>query len=68
MGMPIFYKWDGVGLSLISGSKLITNGATDIEAFSIHDQQYIAVANFINDQNEHHLDSEVYIYNLDSGR
>lgn len=64
--MPIFYKWDGVGLSLVRSSRLITQGAKDIEAFSIHDQQYIAVANYRDDQGVHHLDSEIYLYSLDT--
>lgn len=68
MGAPIFYRWDGIGLSLVSGDKLVTYGAKDVEAFSIHNQNYVAVANYINDQKNHHLDSEVYVYNLHSGR
>ena len=68
MGRPIFYKWDGIGLSLVSSSRLITHGARDIEAFSIHEQQYIAVANYKNDQKSHHLDSEVYLYNIEGER
>ncbi|XP_012553483.3 uncharacterized protein LOC101236068 [Hydra vulgaris] len=65
---PTFYKWDGVGLSLTPGENLFTAGALDIEAFTIHNIQYIAVANFINDQSINHLDSEVYIYNLFTSR
>ena len=68
MAQPIFYKWDGVGLSLVSGDNLITKGAVDLEEFSIHNRQYIAVANFINDNKLHHVDSEIYIYNLDASR
>ena len=68
MGEPVFYKWDGVGLSVVTGENLVTYGAVDIEPFTIHNQQYVAVANYVNDQDVHHLDSEVYMYNVLSGR
>lgn len=63
-GTPIFYEWTGVGLSVVGSEDLQTSGAEDLESFHIHDTAYVAVANHINDQGEHHLDSEVYIFDL----
>ena len=65
MSKPLFYRWDGVGLSLARSENLITYGAEDVEVFDIHNNAYIAVANYVNDQNLHHIDSEIYFYNLD---
>lgn len=68
MSEPLFYRWDGVGLSVVRSDNLVTYGAKDLEAFQIHNNAYVAVANYINDQKSHHLDSEVYFYNLDKKR
>jgi len=61
---PKFYRWDGIGLALVSGEKLVTYNAKDIQPFTIHNQQYIAVANHNNDLNSYHIDSEIYVYNV----
>ncbi|MEO0688568.1 MAG: hypothetical protein AAFY76_26765 [Cyanobacteria bacterium J06649_11] len=51
-------------MSVVGSEDLQTNGAEDLESFHIHDTAYVAVANHINDQGEHHLDSEVYTFDL----
>ena len=68
MGEPVFYRWDGVGLSVVTGENLVTYRAADIEPFAIHNQQYVAVANYVNDQDLYHLDSKLYMCNALSGR
>ena len=68
MGEPVFYKWDGVGLSVVTGENLVTYRAADIDPFAIHNQQYVAVANYVNDQDVYFLDSKLYMCNALSGR
>ena len=68
MGEPVFYRWDGVGLSVVTGENLVTYRAADIEPFAIHNQQYVAVANYVNDHDVYHLDSKLYMCNALSGR
>lgn len=50
------------------GESLVTFGAVDVESFSIHTVQLLAVANHINDAQIHHIDSEVYTFSLSRQR
>ena len=68
MGEPVFYRWDGVGLSVVTGENLVTYRAADTEPFAIHNQQYVAVANYVNDHDVYYLDSKLYMCNALSGR
>ena len=34
----------------------------DIEAFALHHKHFTVVANFVNDEGSHHIDSEIFIY------
>eukprot|EP00794_Sanderia_malayensis_P006818 gene6818-7587_t len=59
---PRFYVWKAVSFQVIPSDSLVTYGATDIDAFALHHKHFVVVANFVNDEGSHHLDSEIFIY------
>ena len=46
----------------LTSEHLETHGARDIVAFTIHHKTFVAVANYKNDAQTLHLDSEIFIY------
>ena len=52
----------------MSSGHLETHGAKDVVAFSIHNKHFLAVANYVNDAQTIHLDSEIFIYNVERMR
>ncbi len=60
--VPRFFAWKTVSFQVIPSDSLATYGATDIEAFALHHKHFVAVANYVNDDGSHHLDSEIFTY------
>ncbi len=59
---PRFYVWKSVSFQVIPSDSLVTYGAADIEAFELHHKHFVVVANHVDDDGSHHLDSEIFIY------
>ena len=65
---PQFYKVKQNHFEALASEHLETHGAKDIVAFSIHHKHFVAIANYRNDAQTLHLDSEIFIYNAEQSR
>lgn len=58
----LVYRWFGEHLDIIQ--RLPTHGARAVSAFSIDTNQYLAVANHVDDQGDTNIDSVVYRFDM----